>query len=1021
MRFIKVLFYLLYIFPFFLTAQVIIPPENGGMIKSLGQPPIYNFYTGLSLGWYRTNTSEQLNNIVKFGVYKDLMNPVVGILGISAEGYIGHKNVDFDYGLRGHLVFPVLHLSTGVDYNFINKETDFILTIQHPIIRGGIFGTGMDITFSWLPTRNHSIQFGVNIPLFQPHKGKTRPRYDHICLKVPPKEQRVIKDQTRCPELKESVKIIKTTSYWINRMINPNFDQNGWTNEKAIANFKLRVQELKNHLSKTNDIFPSAHTIEDEVRRYHHEIDRAFTLAISNNCTDINTISSQGKMVSDRAKEIILDEIIIPYDRYLGLIKKEDTILEFGQQAKGAFTRWLFTDTNLNEEKIDKIFDFLQILINIFEENRKFSHDDWDDSRHVWLPLQYALLPEQHDTQPEIDKIIEKAVHVKFTEGNYVWYIKNDQFQWELHNGVLAAKDYHVLWIHDVRGVNSEGEPDKMAFLHVVSTYMEALHRAVEKYDSTGTIPSYFIFLDEHFYEVNKGRFWMTFLENPLEEKLRFSKEFGYMGESIHEARQKLWQAINNSKLLQTETQQYGKDWLKNRIKVHVNITNPADATFWSNQLIPLMGIPDNLMRDHRKIAFYDITEEDPYKGMAIFTGMGIGEHYIGASWEDRAIMAQGPAVLSLKKDARTLLLNQGFKQEEIPYPLLEKEKPDNYKELIHKRRLQHQLSRAMELQNQTGYRLKPITFLKALLYTLMPKGSILKIPDSLWNSPLWGGMLASASLRGVRVFIIAPSLECAPSSGFPQMSRAYELLSRNIFIEKLLAEEIKHAGGMLKTGIYNPNVDVDDVRGKVRILNKNLKKYEFLRDLYHFDPTVLTVLSDTNTIFKNYNIKRLIKEKKIRRPKLHSKAQFFTSAEGWDKLLVRPGWAKVIHLYIQQQIQHTRDQKAYYDVIKAADELIKTATPMILDYYSNLTPEEQDKAIYYLTVGSHNEDYRGVMLDGEALFVVSGFGSLYGLIDFATTLGLCDWMESVEQLNKVLPPYSEWQRRIGRIIKIAL
>jgi hypothetical protein len=1017
----KYFFILLFFLPLYVFAQLPTPPENGGMIKSLGQPSIYNLYTGFSLGRYHTDTQEQLNNIFKLGLYRDLMNPVVGILGIAAEGYVGHKNVDFDYGIRGNIVFPVLHLSAGVDYNFPNKSTDFILTIQHPIIRGGFFRTGMDITFSWLPTRNHSLQLGFNLPLFQPNKGKTRPRYDHIRITPPPKEQRMVKKTNQCPQFQETIKTIKSTSYWINRLINPNFDQNGWTNEKAMANFKKRVEELKNHLSQPNEFFSSAHTIEDEVRKYHHEVDMAFTLALSNDCSHIDAVSSQGKMVASKAKEIILDDIIIPYDRYLGLIKKEDSILKFGQQAKGAFTRWIYTKTDIEENNINNAIDLFQILIDIFEENRKFSHDDWDDSRQVWLPLQYALLPEQHDTQPEIDAIIEKAVRIKFTEGNYVWYIKNDQFQWEFHNGVLAAKDYHVLWIHDVRGVTEEGDPDEMAFVHVVSTYMEALRLAVEKYDSTGTIPTYFIFLDEIFYEVNKGRLWMTFLENPLEETIRFPKEFSYMDSAVKKARQDLWLAINHSKLLQMEIQQYGKKWLKNRIKVQVNITNPADASFWSNQILPLIGIPDNLMRDHRKIAFYDITEEDPYKGMAIFTGMGIGEHYVGASWEDRAIMAQGPAVLSLKKNARTLLFNQGFSPKEIPYPLLAKEKPDNYKQIIENRRKQVQLSRALELQNQTGYRSKPINFLKALLYTLMPKGSVLKIPDSLWNSPLWGGMLVSASLRGVRVFIIAPSLECAPSAGTPQMSRAYELLSRNILMEKLFRDEISYAGGMLKTGIYNPNVDVDDIRGKVRIISNNFKKYKFLRDLYNFDPSVYAVFADTNSMFKNYKIKRIIKEKKIRRPKLHSKAQFFSSAQGWEKLLTKPGWAKVIHLYLLQEIQHTRDENIYYDVKKAADELIKTASPMILDYYSALTPQEQDKAIYYLTVGSHNEDYRGVMLDGEALFVVSGFGSLYGLIDFAATMGLCDWMDSVDQLNKVLPAPSEWQRRLARMIKIAL
>ncbi|UCE02635.1 MAG: hypothetical protein JSW67_00010 [Candidatus Latescibacterota bacterium] len=100
---------------------------------------------------------------------------------------------------------------------------------------------------------------------------------------------------------------------------------------------------------------------------------------------------------------------------------------------------------------------------------------------------------------------------------------------------------------------------------------------------------------------------------------------------------------------------------------MHANITNPADPSFFSRQIIPLVGIPDNLLRDHRKIAFYDITEEDPYKGMAIYTGMGLGEHYAGGTWEDRALMVTGPAALSLKRAARELLQNQGFAQEEIP------------------------------------------------------------------------------------------------------------------------------------------------------------------------------------------------------------------------------------------------------------------------------------------------------------------------------------------------------------------
>ena len=60
---------------------------------------------------------------------------------------------------------------------------------------------------------------------------------------------------------------------------------------------------------------------------------------------------------------------------------------------------------------------------------------------------------------------------------------------------------------------------------------------------------------------------------------------------------------VAGSKLLQERARRFGDDWLHNRVKVHVNITNPVDWSYWSQQVIPLLGIPDVLMRDHRKIA----------------------------------------------------------------------------------------------------------------------------------------------------------------------------------------------------------------------------------------------------------------------------------------------------------------------------------------------------------------------------------------------------------------------------------
>ena len=64
--------------------------------------------------------------------------------------------------------------------------------------------------------------------------------------------------------------------------------------------------------------------------------------------------------------------------------------------------------------------------------------------------------------------------------------------------------------------------------------------------------------------------------------------------------------------------------------QVHVNITNPADISYWSRGILPILGTPDLIARDHRKISFYDISEEDPYRGVMMIGGMGIGEHYSG-------------------------------------------------------------------------------------------------------------------------------------------------------------------------------------------------------------------------------------------------------------------------------------------------------------------------------------------------------------------------------------------------------
>ena len=95
----------------------------------------------------------------------------------------------------------------------------------------------------------------------------------------------------------------------------------------------------------------------------------------------------------------------------------------------------------------------------------------------------------------------------------------NEEFQWEMARSVREAEDYHVLWIHDYRGVNGQGNPDAMAYEQTLN-YLEALIERVGKYDDTSKLPQYFIFLDQNYFEANKSRLFFRVLLDPMDYEL---------------------------------------------------------------------------------------------------------------------------------------------------------------------------------------------------------------------------------------------------------------------------------------------------------------------------------------------------------------------------------------------------------------------------------------------------------------------------------------------------------------------
>ncbi len=986
-----------------------LPPEKGGTILSIGQPPRFKWNGGVGLGAYLNDDRQDFLGIVELGVSKDLLSPVAAALAAGFEGYGGVRGDRLDAGLRAFLAIPIFLVGGGADYNARDGDFTGFFSLNVPVARGGVWGTGANLRINWYPWKGHTFTVGFTWPLRQRWAASSRPRDTRV--RVAGHRPDPVYYDIDEPAIDAAVADFRGSALWIARLTVPYFDQDGRDREDAMRAFMERVEELEARLA--------VRTFTEEVYHYHAALARAFSIAAGTTAPPPAAPTLLGEMIADTAKAILLEEVIFPYNRLLGMRRANDTALELGRSAQGRFARWLVASSTLPAERHDALLYVFQELTLTVEEVRRVQLKEWRDRRLIWIPLQLALRPDQHDSQAELDAILEGALDRKFTEGNRVWYLENVKFQWELWRMIREAEDYHVLWIHDYRGYHESGVPDSIAFFQTVEAYLAAMTQRARGYDETGKFPVYMLMLDQHYYEINKAKLWLDVLENPLEAELDLPGGYEWMERAVADAQAELRAAVAGSELLQAEARQYGDEWLSNRIKLHVNITHPADLTFWSSQGLKAIigGFPDNIMRDHRKLAFYDVSEDDPHKGMAIYTGVGVGEHYTGPGWEDRSILAQGPALLNLKYAARELLLNNGFQVDELPPPLRIRPKAPGYESAVRAAAADPFSSRAMELHNEVGYHEKPINVLKATIYSLMPPGSVMKIPDSLWNSPFLAGLLVGSCLRGARVYVIGPALENAPSSGTPQMSRAQELFTRLVILRQRLGPEIATAGGELRVGLYNLSVDARDTRGRVQAWLDGVRAEDFVRELFGFDPEVydaIQALIDTLPPVP-------IVADTVLRPKLHQKVNYFASAETWSKYLTRPEIKDLLVPLMAHEAEYYRDPDSYSDPRVFPAHIDSIARSIYEKVEAERTPEEREREIRYLTVGSANQDYRSMLMDGEVAFVVAGSGALKGLLDMLFLTGTAVWVDDLEALDRLLPPYNEFERRLGRALKQAL
>ena len=1004
------------------------PPDQGGFTHQMGIPSLVRTTVGAEYQSYRPDDAHELGGLINFGVMRYLGHPIVGLGGLGVEVYGGGREREGDFGARGYFTIPTMRLGAGLDFNAVSDEHDFILKLDLPLRRGGIIGRGSAMTVRWLPTRGQTFTVGVSAPLADPEAGRTRPHDDYAKMDARRPLRLTTADASGADSIPwpATLAFLAERAHWIAELTQPFAEYGG---SDAVAAMEPRIKMLREHMAAKDGAFPNGHTLNEEIRVYHETLDRAFSMADSGVVIPVGQSTPRGRRISAEARRILLDDVLFRYNYLVGQIKKKDTLSGMVAVAQANFARWLFSGDGLDRKRTGRSLLVFQSLCETMEMNRAALAKRWDNSRLVWLPLQYGLTPREHDSQEELDRIIERATRREFTPGNRIWYIVNEEFQSEVTRSIHAAEDYHVVWIHDVPGFY-HGKPDAIAYGHACD-YLTALAERVRGYDRTGKLPEYIILLDQHYFEATKGRLWMRLLEDPMRHRLHLPEPYVSWEAEIARLQEDLRKAVSESTVLQVERSQYGDDWLYDRIRVHVNITNPADYSFYSRKLIGKLAIADNHMRDHRKIVFYDISEDDPYKGMVMFTGMGLGEHYTGATWEDRAIMLVGPAALETKNAARFLLQTQGFRDDQIPFPLRARPKPASYEAAVKAEvgaAPVYAAGRVIELHNETGFTPKPLNVAKAILYSLMPAGSIVKVPDSLWQSYLYASLMAGSALRGCRSLVIAPSLRAAPSAGAPQMARANGLMKRILVFGDAMDDYMEREGGILRAGVYAPRQSVGDIAGRMRQAMSHPESGPSWKErVYHLSPEVEAVAQNAGAYLAEtaYRPSYLTSKDTLESPKLHLKANFFASARVWDDLMSRPEWAGLLEDYIRylalQQGAPAEGNAKSRDVRAVPPELKRKLKTLLSDYLAGLTPDQRKEIVCYLTVGSANMDYRSQALNGEVMVTVGGLAALEGVLDFMLLAGLCDWAGTPERIDELIPPPGGLMRRLSSFIKVAL
>jgi hypothetical protein len=224
-----------------------------------------------------------------------------------------------------------------------------------------------------------------------------------------------------------------------------------------------------------------------------------------------------------------------------------------------------------------------------------------------------------------------------------------------------------------------------------------------------------------------------------------------------------------------------------------------------------------------------------------------------------------------------------------------------------------------------------------------------------------------------------------------------------------VLADELQQSGGMLQTGLFGIGLGTYNVVGGVRAVRDGLRRNPFLREVLPFDQSVWDLFESADSLLQRLGVTDPPDTIEIYHPKFHLKTQFFGAPRAMREAVGRPEWRQFFTRRIRERLHEP----------PAGTDIILDALAPLLPYLVSREPGERERQLLYLMVGSHNQDPRSFMLDGEAICVVSGGASLISVGDMLvlTTIGVT-WLHDPGEIDASLPSPGRLKQVVARLVE---